>query len=1078
MDPAAGTTLTLLFTDVVSSTETSARLGADAAAARRHAHDRILREQFEEFGGTVVKNTGDGFFATFPSARQGVACASAIQAALAAQQEQGRYAGLSVRIGLHTGEPTQEDGDLFGLDVVIASRIMEQAGGGEVLLSDITYLLAKSHAQLQFSPAGERALKGIPQPVMVYRLEWRATATGGPSAFVGREAERARLAARLASALRGHGSTVLITGDGGLGKTRLASELAIDARDQGARVYAGRAYDTEGLPPYHVVLEALRDALRGRDELAVGTLVAADAGLLASVLPELATGTDGASALTPEAERYRLFEAIAGVFLRLAAEAPLLLLFDDLHWADRATVHLVQHLARRLQSAPVLIVGTFRDAEIPDDHPLVTLMDELHRSGSGERIALEPLSREDAAMLAEHALGTELAPATAVALYNAAEGNPFFTEELVRQLRDEKPGDAGRLRLPDTVRHLLLRRFERLDAQAREILSTCAVLGRDLTLPRIAAVADMADDVIEEALEVALDEKLLHEEHDGYAFAHPLMIEALYDGLRAPKRQRLHRAIASGLERLYAGSIESHLQELAHHHLSSGARGEDAEKAAELAGRAGIRAMDVYAYDEATTWFQRGARVLEASGGGESSARCELLLSLADARLKAGDAPAADSTFNDAAILATQLARPDLLARSAIGLGDVRRTGGIVDADLVALLERALDALGSGDSTLRAHLLARLTAAQYHVLPLDRLHDQALEATMMAERLGHLPTTIYVWRSVRLFLHEPHDVRRKLEDARELEALARSVPDRESSLYARHMQIDNLTELGEIDEADALMESFEAEARELRQPFYLWLAAVYRAMRAQMRGEWAEGERLAQAAFALGKEAQTETNLAFQFLAVQLFGIRLEQGRLGEMVDVVRRFVEEYPALRWRVALAFTLSEIGEEAEARGEFESAAANEFRDLPDDFNQSIALVFLSELCARFHDAPRAALLYERMLPYEGRNVITGAPAACAGAASRMLGMLAGVLERWDVAERHFQDALAMNERMGAIPLAARTRYAWAAMLLRRGDSAAARQAAALLDEAGSVAEQTGMVRLIAEISELRAKPALTS
>jgi tetratricopeptide (TPR) repeat protein len=243
-------------------------------------------------------------------------------------------------------------------------------------------------------------------------------------------------------------------------------------------------------------------------------------------------------------------------------------------------------------------------------------------------------------------------------------------------------------------------------------------------------------------------------------------------------------------------------------------------------------------------------------------------------------------------------------------------------------------------------------------------------------------------------------------------------------------------------------------------------------MRALFEGRYAEAEPLAQAAFALGREAQAESNLAFQFLAVQLFGIRWEQGRLSELLGVVQDFVRQYPALRWRVGLGFVYSELGDEAAARAEYEAVFAHDLIDIPDDFNQLIALTFLSDLCVRFNDAPRASLLYQRILPFDGLNAVIGAPAAAVGAASRYLGMLASTMGNCDDAERHFRDALAMNERMGTPPFAARTKLAWAQMLLRRRQPGDDVEAQRLLSEADAVAAGLEMTRLRQEIAALRA------
>jgi tetratricopeptide (TPR) repeat protein len=303
-------------------------------------------------------------------------------------------------------------------------------------------------------------------------------------------------------------------------------------------------------------------------------------------------------------------------------------------------------------------------------------------------------------------------------------------------------------------------------------------------------------------------------------------------------------------------------------------------------------------------------------------------------------------------------------------------------------------------------------------------------------------------------------VEERLAVAAELRGVAERTGDPELELEGAGWTVVDLLELGDVEGADIQIAAASRLAEALQRPLWLWWTSLFRCTRAQIAGDFDEAERLVGETLAIGQRGQAEN--AVNYYAQAMFNIRREQGRLGEVEPAVRRFIELYPALpAWRSALALMLVELGRLDEARTEFDTLAAPGFDALPRDANWLIAVTLLAEVCGALADADRAGSLYALLEPYGGRNVVVGRAATCNGAAARLLGILAGAMRDHDLAERHYEDALAMHARMGARPWTARTQLAYAEMLLcrrRRGDKARARD---LLADAVLTTDALGMV-----------------
>jgi DNA-binding SARP family transcriptional activator/tetratricopeptide (TPR) repeat protein len=879
--------------------------------------------------------------------------------------------------------------------------------------------------------------------------------------LVGRRQELGALEAHWNQALAGARRLVLLAGDAGIGKTRLAAELGRRARDDGALVLYGR-FDEEALAPYQPVVEMVRGWSSGASLEPLRERLGARAAELGLLFGELGP-PPADDAGDPDTRRMRFFDAVAGLLGEAGAQAPLVLVFDDLHFADRPTLQLLRHLLRFPQPSRVLLLGTYREIELEPDHSLLELIGDVRREGSLERLEISGLTEPEVAELVA-ALGVPSAePAFVHALHGETDGNPFFIEEVVRHLRDgERELHAGisltEVGVPDGVREVTARRLRRLDSESRQVLQFAAVIGREFDYDVLEAVAPIHDDALIAALEDGVDARVLRETGrvGRYAFTHALVRATLYDGLSRLRRARLHGRVGEAIVRLRGSDLEPHLPQLAYH-FAQAAPVEQPDRAIDYALAAARRADRLLAWEEAAQHYRAALRARDLTGSRDDLVRAELLLAQGTSEDRAGLEDAARATFQDAAATARALGDATLLGRAALGFAGQWSVLGRVDEQRLAVLEEALAALGAEDNPLRARLLARLALELYYSGDPGRRQALSEQAVELARRLGDLRTLATCLDARHYALWRPETVDERLEVATELRRVAETTGDPELELEGAGWTVVDLLELGDVVGADVQIAAASKLADALQRPLWLWWTLLLRCTRAQMTGRFAVAERLAEEALEVGRHGQAEN--AVNAYAQATFNIRREQGRLAEVEPAVRRFVDIYPMLvAWRAGLALMLVELGRADEARDEFEALARLD--DLPRDANWLIGVTLLAEVAGALGDGARAEPLYALLEPFAGRNVVVGRAATCNGSASRLLGILAAAVRSWELAEGHFIDALAMHERMGARPWVARTQLAYAEMLLtrrRRGDRARAR---GLLEDALSTAEALGM------------------
>jgi tetratricopeptide (TPR) repeat protein len=865
---------------------------------------------------------------------------------------------------------------------------------------------------------------------------------------------------------------VLLVGDPGIGKTRLVAELAQHAHDRRAVVLAGRGPE-EALVPYQPFLEALRHYLLNAPLAELRRSAREYGPDLARLVPELrwrAPEMPPPPPGEPETERYRLFEAVVGLLAAISASAPVLLVIDDLQWADRPTLLLLRHLARAADPSRLLILGAYRGMEAPTG--FADTLGELRRDRLLTELQIGGLAESETAELAATLTGEWPSRAFSRALHQKTEGNPFFIEEIVRHLAEAgvHASSAGarelqRFGLPEGVKQVIARRLARLDTKTIEWLRIAAVIGREADISVVQRVSSFGEEDSIAALEEALDAGLVVEspERPGrYAFSHALVRETLYEAMSGPRRERIHRLVGEALE----SGGDRHLAELAHH-FTRAAGADDAGRAIAYARRAGEQASAMLAHEEAAEHFARALEVLERFEPDAHESRCELLLLLGEARVRAGERALAWPAFREAAALAEQLGDRDRLARAAVGAA--RRyvqQPGVVDPELIRLLERALELTAHQPSVARTQLLASLCGALYYAPERHRMIDLSDEAMTVAQELDDHEARANACAARRRALWDPAHLAQRVSAATEMLTQARGVSNFELELQAHAWLVVDLLEQGERDAVDAQVEAFATLAERLRQPLYVWNALVWRAMAALLEGALDRSEELAGEALVVGAPAEAVT--APQYHAVQLLAIRREQGRMAELEQPARAMVEVNPARpAWRSVLADLLWECGRAREARAELELLAATDFADIPRDLDWMPALALLAETAAGLGDRGRAAVLYEQLLPYAGVNVVIGLGVVCLGSVSRFLGKLAATLERRDQAAAHFEHALDANAALRAPVWVAHTQLDYAA-LLRSGP-----RARELVDAAAVTAEELRLPAVARRVGQLRAR-----
>ncbi len=624
----------ILIADMVGFSALSQR---DESQALRLAlaYQELLRTLLPSAHGREVKTMGDGILVEFDSALEATQCAIELQRELNTRHRDGRSPGLQVRVGIHVGDVIHREQDVFGDTVNIAARIEPLAEAAGVAISGAVFDQVSTKIPFRCTRLEHAFLKNIDTPLAVYAVDlpWHAPPAARLTPFTDRLAERAVLGEAVTEAARGHGSLVAIAGESGIGKTRLAEEAILQAERAGFRILRARGFENVLSGSYAHWAEIAGAVLRGAPDPLVYKLCDRCASEVVALLPELSdrVGTPPPAPSLPAGEaRLRFFGGVGRFLQNIAREGPVLLLFDDLQWADPGSVQLLGYLASRLTELPVLVVLTYRDTELDPEGPVRGLLLDLRLHGQLKEIPLGRFDVEKTRALLDAALGTsQLSAGLTEPVLDKTGGNPLFVEEVVRSLVEEghlARTDSGwdrtpglRVEIPSTVREVVHRRVARIGPEAENVLAVASVLGNEFDFATLQQVSEVPEQTLLPLVESALRTRLLHEREvapgrSSFRLADEHVREVLYSSLSLTRRRQLHALAGETLERLLGAHATEHSAEIARHYLL----GDRRSRSIEFFTRAGDRARELFSFDEASASYRQAAELVDlAAAEGE-----------------------------------------------------------------------------------------------------------------------------------------------------------------------------------------------------------------------------------------------------------------------------------------------------------------------------------------------------------------------------------------------------------------------------------------------------------------------------
>ena len=844
-------------------------------------------------------------------------------------------------------------------------------------------------------------------------------------ALIGRKDELDRALAVWQRVLGGERKVLLLLGEPGIGKTRLAEEISVATRNDGSAAYWGRAWESGGAPalwPWIQILRGLWDGESARDaRAALGNRAA----LIAPLVEGVSDDEDLSSAEADQ--RFALFDAVSSFLALASMTQPTTLVLDDLHVADLTSLHLLHFLSRAREPGRLLLIGTSRTNELRSAEAKAAAVADIEREG--QALYLRGLSRDDTFSLAR-ALDPQLSRGVAEDVRVATGGNPLLIKEIART---GALGDPGSRRAGSIAVREALRRRIRSSRANREILSAAAVLGRQIAPGLLAEVMQLTSDEVEAQLQRAVDEELLLLEKGSneFVFVHELVRATLYDDLPAETRRRIHLAAATALQE-GAGGPAHHVDLIAHHFEQAGSTaGKEAVRYLLTSGELAARR---FAYEAAQERFRRALELV----GDDRVTSCELLIALGTAQKRMGD-QAGNGSLLQAATIARDLGDGDRLAVALITL--VATSGGnpyVRTDELITRIEQALELVPPSDPAVRARLLSSLLGLLWEPEDRSRRAEILQEALALGRGAGDLALAEVLYAAASSLYFERAPAQQSyVEDLVEVARRLRRSDSVHVQLRGRELEINarRIRTVFALEEGDTA--TFERDAayvikaaEELRQPYFQVAAGCLRCVRDQMVGRMVEMEQRAASFQQILPDDMLSTVAGFVETGWALF----EQGRLAEIRELTEALLEDMPRLvGLRLFLAIDAIRDGRLSDARA-LVAPVTRDLTALPFDASWFSFLAGLAWIARELGDEATCSELYEALTPHRERHVVISFRQASGyvGAVELYLGMTAAVAGDPQVALAHLESSLHRHEGIGATAWAARSEYEMARLL----------------------------------------------